>query len=132
MDIKNICELSLVNGVVHAHYALDVYIDLETAERIVFERKKLTNYKPHPVIVTGGPIRTSPEARRYAFTTESSELITSWAIVTDDSLIKTTFYKLLFFTQNRKRKMRFFNTKEEALSWISNRQKSEFTEPFLS
>ncbi len=131
MDIEAYCKIEIKDGVVHARYEPNVYIDLDTAERIVEYRKKLSNYKPHPVMVTGGPIRVSQEAKRYAFTSESSELITSWAIVTEESLIKSTFYKLLFFTQNRKRKMRFFKTEEEALDWISKRQ-SDYSDRFYS
>ena len=132
MDINKFCQLTFINGVVHAHYTPNAYIDIDTAESIVIARKELANYQPHPVVVTGGPIRTSPEARRYAFTTESSELITSWAIVTEENMIKTTFYKLLFFTQNRKRKMRFFNSKEDALKWINKRKQTELGELYLS
>ena len=100
-NVADFCKLELKNNIVHAHYAGNAPIDLTIAKAIVAERRRLTNNLPHKVIVTGGPINISADARKYALSEESNALITSWAIVTEENLLKQTFFKLLFFTQNR-------------------------------
>lgn len=124
VDLEKYCKLSLVDGIVHAHYADDVYIDLAIAKAIVVERKKLAKNLPHAVIITGGPITISAEARKYALCEESNELISYWAIVTEENLLKLTFYKLLFFTQCRKHNMKFFSDLNSAVNWIKSQAKS--------
>lgn len=106
-------------GIIWAFYKADTYIELPQAKRIVEERKKLANYQPHAVIVGGGPFDQSPEARKYALTKDSSELILAWAIIDKKSLFKSVFLKLLFFTQGRWSIIRFFDTKEEGMEWLT-------------
>ena len=122
-NVDEFCKLELIDGIVHARYVDDVYIELSTAKAIVKERKRITNNKPHSVIVTGGPILMSPEARKFALTDESNALIRGWAIVTEENLLKITFFKLLFFTQSRKHKMRFFSDSETGLKWLKSQEK---------
>lgn len=125
-NIENYCKLELIDGIVHARYVDDAFIELNTAKAIVQERRRIANEKPHSVIVTGGPISISPEARKYALSDESNALIRAWAIITEENLLKMTFYKLLFFTQSRKHKMRFFNNSEAGLKWLKM-QEQEFS-----
>ncbi len=113
------CRLEFIDGIVHAKYADNVTVNLATAKAIVAERLKIANHLPHMVLVTGGPINISADARKYALSEESNALITAWAIVTEENLLKTTFFKLLFFTQNSKSKMRFFKDEAAGLAWLT-------------
>jgi hypothetical protein len=122
-NLEEFCKLELIDGIVHAKYADDVYVELPTAKAIVKERRRIANNQPHSVLVTGGPISISPEARKFALSDESNALIKAWAIITEENLLKLTFFKLLFFTQNRKHKMRFFKDSESGLNWLKNQEK---------
>ena len=122
---KEYCKLELIDGIVYARYIEDAYIDLETAKAIVKARKELTNNLPHAVLICGGPINISKEARAYGITDESLELIIASAIVAEENLLRLTFYKLLFFTQSKKRKMRFFNKMEPGIKWLKERAAAE-------
>ena len=119
-SVDKYCKLHLIDGIVHAEYAEDAYIEIDIAKAIVEKRKKTAGFKPHPVLVKGGPISVSEEAKKYALTPQSSELIVAWAIVTDENLLKLLFYKLLFFTQNSKHRLRFFKNENAAIEWLKN------------
>ena len=115
--------MEYVEGVVIAYYKPYVYVDIDDAKQIVVARKEIANHQPHAVLVHGGPIEPSPAARKYALTRESSELIEMWAIVDKKNMFKNVFLKLLFATQGKWNKIRFFETKDSALNWlIKNRE----------
>jgi hypothetical protein len=131
INVDDFCVLELKNGIVHANYATDVIIDLDTAKAIVAKRRTMAKNLPHKVLVTGGPINISKDARKFALSEDSNALISSWAIVTEENLLKLTFFKLLFFTQNRKHKMRFFKDEASGLAWLEN-QETSIEPSFLS
>jgi len=130
-NVADFCVLELKDKIVHATYATNAVIDLETAKAIVLERRRIANNLPHKVLVTGGPITITPDARKFALSEESNALITAWAIVTEENLLKLTFFKLLFFTQNRKHKMRFFKDEASGLAWLQRQDTTERTSPTL-
>ena len=113
----------LDTGIIWAYYKPHIFIELAEAKQIVAARKKLANNQPHAVIVDGGPIEIAPEARKYAQTKESSDLISAWAIIDKKSLFKSVFLKLLFFTQGRWSTVRFFDTKDEGMEWLVNNRR---------
>jgi hypothetical protein len=53
-NLEEFCKLELIDGIVHAKYADDVYVELPTAKAIVKERRRIANNQPHSVLVTGG------------------------------------------------------------------------------
>ncbi len=111
--------MEYMNGLVIAKYKPHVFIDAAIAKEIVQARNELTNYTPHCVLVEGGPIEISSDARKYALTKESSSNIIAWAIISKMSLFKSVFLKLLYFTQGKWNQIRFFDNREEGIAWLS-------------
>ncbi len=118
INYKDYCSLELKEGIVFARYVKNAHVDVEIGKSIVEARLELTNRLPHAVLICGGPITMSKEARSYALRDEALDLIKATAIVADENLLKITFYKLLFFTQSRKRRMRFFSNMEHGINWL--------------
>jgi len=111
--------MEFMDGLVIARYKPRVFIDTEIAKEIVQARNELTNHTPHCVLVEGGPIEISSDARKYALTKESSSNIIAWAIISKMSLFKSVFLKLLYFTQGKWNHIRFFDTREEGIEWLN-------------
>jgi hypothetical protein len=116
---NNYIVMEYMDGLVIAKYKPHVFIDAAIAKEIVEARQALTNYTPHCVLVEGGPIEISADARKYALTKESSSNIIAWAIISKMSLFKSVFLKLLYFTQGKWNQIRFFDNREEGVAWLS-------------
>ncbi len=114
-----IIQMEFANGILIGRYKKDVYVDIDQAKHIVKQRLKMTGGKPHCALATGGPLEMSPEARKYALSKESSQNIECWAVVYEQSLFKSVFLKLLFFTQGKWNRIRFFDTEEEGMAWLT-------------
>ena len=116
--------MEVVDGVVYARYKPHVFINAEAAKEIVLARNELTNFMPHTVLVEGGPIEIGSDARKYALTKESSHNIIAWAIISNKSLFKSVFLKLLYFTQGKWNHIRFFGDRGGSIAWLSEQLKN--------
>jgi hypothetical protein len=108
------------NGLLYAEYKPNIKIDLDTAKAIVEARKEFTKNKPHRAVVFGGPFELTAPAKKYAYSPESTELIEAWAIISQESVLKNAFLKLLYFSHGRKRKTGFFTNIADAEKWLKN------------
>jgi hypothetical protein len=125
---SDLIRMELHDDLVVAEYKPNVYIELEQAVNIVYERNKLAGDRPHFVLVKGGPITIAANAKKYALSKASAKNIIAWAVLDKQNMLKTTFIRILFFTQGKGNCMRFFTDEQEAITWLNKkREKVPFT-----
>ena len=123
MVYENDCvRMRLEDDIVIAEYKSNAFIDLEEAQNIVVQRNKLAGNKPHFALVSGGPITLAGKAKAFALNKESSRNIIAMAVVDKQSLFKTAFLNILFYSLGKGDAMRFFENSNDALAWLEERK----------
>lgn len=107
------------DGIMHIHY-LTEELDLEKSKEILAFTRKHSPWQLAPLLMSGGDFMSDNKESK-AFNSSHEVLQYCSAIgFLSDSIAKKLLANFFINLNKGKIPMRFFNTKEEAIKWLSN------------
>lgn len=114
-------KFTIVNNILFAQYSACT-IDEELAKKIVLERKKFTQNKNMPALLTCvGRIEITREARKYFSSLKGTLGLTHVALVYENSIANKLLMSFMLKMHPPVVPTKIFKSKEKAISWINTK-----------